>query len=206
MTKDIAKFKDENQISAAGKKFYQDLLDMKITSQEKFQEVYTQTAQAKLFTKAVEEYFEPMRKPAYDSYQAILAKIKQAKDYFLKAEKVGKEKISGWHKLQAKKAAEATAKAEAKAMAKAEKTGEEYVPPPAVPNKAQADGMATVENYEVEISDWMAVIKAVAAGKLPRNIVSINVGEAKRLANAAKGQIDLPGFKVYRKDIVRMKV
>ena len=79
------------------------------------------------------------------------------------------------------------------------------MPPPPVQSKAEAKGLAMVENYEVEIVDWMAVIKAVAAGKLPRNLVSINLGEAKRLANAAKGAIDLPGFKIERKDIPQVR-
>lgn len=203
-TKEVATFKDENQITKIGQGFYNELAAIKITSHEKFQQVFLLTQQSKLFQKAVDEYFEPIRAPQYDALQATYKKIKDAKDYFAKGERIGKEKIRGWHELQARKAAEQQAKLEEKAQAKAEEKGAEFVPPPPVANKAQAQGLVMQENYEIEISDWDLLVATIAKGKLPRNFISVNAGEIKRFANAAKGQVEIPGVRVYRKDIPKV--
>lgn len=101
--------------------------------------------------------------------------------------------------------AEAIRKAQEKELKrlekKAEKTGTPFVPPPpapVMPAKVQVSGMSSRTNYKARVTDFMALVKAVAAGKVQMEVLQANESALNALAKIqAKTGPLLPGVEAY---------
>lgn len=84
---------------------------------------------------------------------------------------------------------------------KAEKTGTPFVPPPpapVLPQKVQATGMSYRTNYKARVTDFMALVKAVAAGKVQPEVLKVNESTLDKLAKIqGKAGPMMPGVEAY---------
>lgn len=62
----------------------------------------------------------------------------------------------------------------------------------------KAKGISTSEIWSAQVTDKMALIKAIAAGQAPEDLVDINMPLANKLAKALKGGLCYPGLKAVR--------
>ncbi|MDE3023249.1 MAG: hypothetical protein KGI54_15605 [Pseudomonadota bacterium] len=63
----------------------------------------------------------------------------------------------------------------------------------AVQPKAKASGISTREIWHAEITDKMALIKAVAAGQVSHTVIDANMIALNKIAVALKGDMNYPG-------------
>jgi len=68
------------------------------------------------------------------------------------------------------------------------------IPEPALP---KVKGLSTRENWQCEVTDKMALIKAVAAGTAPATLIEPNTQALNKLAKTLKQDMDYPGTRVY---------
>lgn len=88
------------------------------------------------------------------------------------------------------------------------------LPMPVIPDaKVQLEGTATYEDYDIEITDLLAFIKAVAAEEIPlkgivqrkpQAILDVRESVVKYFARSAKGNLDWPGLKITPKTKFRV--
>lgn len=64
-------------------------------------------------------------------------------------------------------------------------------------------GLAVPRTYKAEVTDLMKLIKAVAAGKAPITLITVNQVVLDGLAKNTEGQINLPGVRCYAVDSTR---
>lgn len=222
MSKNLVKITSENQIVKLAKTYAERVEDLKITSREKFVEMAGIISDAKLWIKAIEEYFEPIRQPAYDSLQAIYGKINEAKKPFQSAEKIGKQRMKGWEQIEATRAREAEAKqraaiaaAEAKQRAAAEEAKANGAPPPVfspppvakpVENKAKTlvKGVQFVDNWKGRVTDTRELLKAILTEKAPKNFIVANTSKIYDFAQSTSGKVAVPGIEWYNDKTVKV--
>ncbi len=74
--------------------------------------------------------------------------------------------------------------------------------PPPRPAPRAVQGVSSRKVWKTEVTDPMALIRAVAAGQAPANLVTIDTGKLDQLARAMDGAIDYPGVRVYQDRII----
>ena len=191
------------------------------------QEAYENAAQVlidiKSHKKKVEELFGPQAKAAYDAWQTSLAQKKKFMKPLQDAEKVIKEKVSDYEIEQerlererieaaAKEAALAEAEMKAELDAQIEEAEDEeekeilmesrdevYVPiVTPKPTIKKSTALASQKDIKIEVTDPIALLKAVVNGKLNLDInklVNFKVGVIKSYAKAT-GTKAIPGVKI----------
>lgn len=146
--------------------------------------------------KLVEGTIEPFRKRSYDFYKGILDQKKQMLDPGDKAIKHLKQQIAAYVKqIEAKQREERERLIEA-----AKETGDYEVEV-----ETQVPEVATVSTrskWVAELTDIKALCRAVADGKAPASIVTLNQSEANRVAKSLKGSVRIPGIRVREEKIV----
>jgi hypothetical protein len=197
---DIIKYQNQGEIESRGHEIFEAAKQMKINSQLSYEAVVEHNKNIKRFIEGVIAFMKPMKQKTHEAHRAVCDQEKILLEPFQKADSLERQRMRGWYELQKKKAEEKRAAV----VAAAEEKGEEPPPPPVVSNKAKVDGVAYQENYEVTLVDWDKFVKAVAAGKLPRNFILVQLGEVKRYANNTKGQMEIPGVHIERKDIPKV--
>jgi phage-related minor tail protein len=93
----------------------------------------------------------------------------------------------------------------AAAKGKAEKAealrakAEEYVAPPVFvpPVVSQASGTAFKKTWKAEVTDLPAFLKAVAEGRAPLGVISINESALNAYAKGVKGTMAVPGLRFF---------
>lgn len=170
--------------------------------------------------------FGPMKKKAHEAHKEILAQEKKHDDPLIAAERVLKqEKIAPFldRREQEERAERARLEAEARQRdedarlaeaANLEAAGEREAaervldepamapPAPTLPPKPKATGVSTRKAYVVEVVDLMALVRDVAAGKAPINVLVPNESALRKMADALKGDLPYAGVKVTQKRIV----
>lgn len=178
------------------------------------------------FRKRLKDYFEGLRKPAYDAYQAVLNKFKDADSPAEQAEKIIKAEIRRFEQDQERLRQELQRKAqeEAENRAKLEQLeaaamAEEFgaspekvqqiaaqpviaVAPPVERTFDRSRGVSTRENWKAEVKDMKALCKAIGAGKVPVNYVLPNESVLNARARADKTTLNIPGVVAYNDTVV----
>lgn len=149
---------------------------------------------------------------AYDSTKKAHEDVKTLRNSFDNPLAIAEEGLRGRIGIYTKQENERRAKeAEAIRVAqekelkklekKAEKTGVPFVPPmpaPVLPQKVQVSGMTTRTNYKAKVTDFMALVKAVAAGKVQPEALQANDSALDKLAKIqGKEGPMFPGVAVY---------
>lgn len=68
---------------------------------------------------------------------------------------------------------------------------------PVVPAQPKVSGVSTRENWKAEVTDLMALVKAVAAGDASLTLIQANTTEINKRARALKSEFSVPGIRVY---------
>ncbi len=75
-------------------------------------------------------------------------------------------------------------------------------PPAAAAPLRKVKGQSSRKVYEGEVFDPDAMLRGVLDGKIPRNVIKIDMGAMNKGINALGGQVDYPGVRVTQKRIV----
>lgn len=172
------------------------------------------------------DYWEPLRKQAYDVYDGILQKKADGDKPLEAAERQLKSAILTWDQEQERirQAAQRKAQEEAERLERernlaaavaAEQAGadEEQVtaimeaPPVAVapvlaPSYQRAAGVSSRDHWVAEVTDIKALCRAIAAGKASTEFVMPNQSALDKTASALKLTMAVPGVIARNKPIL----
>lgn len=108
-----------------------------------------------------------------------------------------------------KEALEAVKKGDEEALARAEAEKEmvdpqDHLPVPAPPEK-MPQGVSTRANWQAEVTDLPALIRAVMEGHAPKNFIGANEKAIGKYAKATEGTRKIPGVRFYDKRTVTLR-
>jgi len=174
--------------------------------------------------KELDDQRKRMTKPLDDSKKEIMDFFRAPLDFLADAESILKRAIAGYQEAQERAAREAQAKLDAEArkqqerfLARAEKAEESgkvekaqelaiqaanTVAPVIAANVAKAEGISSRKNWKAEVTDKLALVQAVAAGKLPISMLDVNMTSLNAIAKATKGEVEYPGVRFYHETVV----
>jgi len=172
----------------------------------------------------VNETFDPIIKKAHEAHREAIAKKKKVEAPLIEAENIVKPAMAAYDTLQRQRVEaerrrleeEARKRAEDEALAAAlhaEKQGEIEeaeaiinepleVAPIVQPAATKVAGVSYRENWTADITDMMALVKAVAAGEQPLSLLVINMPALNQMARALKAELKIPGVKAVCHKIV----
>lgn len=178
------------------------------------------------FRKKWKDYWETLRVPAYKAYQGILDKFKEGDAPAEAAERQVKAEIRRWddeqeriqQELQRKAQAEAERQAEEerlRAAIVAEESGANeqevaaivdapvaVVAAPVAPTYAKVSGISKRDNWKAKVTDLKALVKAVAAGKVPIEYILPNEQALNARAKADKQTLNIPGVVAWNDSVI----
>ena len=96
---------------------------------------------------------------------------------------------------EARKARETAAKAAEKVEARTQEAAEVFVPVAEVEVTEKAKGQSVKLLWRAEVTDPIALCKAIVDGILPINMIDPNMKELNKLANTFKDRMSYPGLK-----------
>lgn len=163
--------------------------------------------------KAMKELTEPLKK-AEDwikrqivDYNREIERVRL--EAAIKAQKEAEEKLRQEKERLDKIAMEAAEKNDESAFEEAtqesESITEQDFTPVQQPKEAMPTGVSTRKNWQVEITDLKALIKAVMEGHAPENFIIANEKAIKQWAKAVGDTQKIPGIKVYDKGTVSLR-
>lgn len=179
----------------------------------------------KALRKEIDATFDPVVRKAHEAHRAACDAKKKHEAPLVEAEGIVKRAISAYvtaeEQRRRQEAAEAAAKArreaEERALAEAaaleaagEKEQAERVieevemapPPPPPPPAVKAQGVSTREKWTAEVVDFAALVRAVAAGRAPMALLSVNQSALNKQAEALKGELAYDGVKARMERVV----
>lgn len=71
---------------------------------------------------------------------------------------------------------------------------------PVVPESTKVAGVSTRKVWKGEVTDMMALVKAVAAGNAPVTLLTVDKAELGQMARSLKGAVQYPGVRFYSED------
>lgn len=162
--------------------------------------------------KECDKAFDDDIKRWYDGHKAAIATKARYQAPFKQVEAIIKPKISAYMDEQARLRREAEAKAQQEAQlaaaVEAESAGDAqqaeeilngqgtmFVPPVMLPPAAKVAGVSSREVWRAEVVDLMALIRAVASGQVPSNVLEANTTVLGGLARSLKGNLRIPGVR-----------
>jgi hypothetical protein len=173
--------------------------------------------------KAVVDRFEPRRVEKYGEYQAVLDERNALTGRLDAAERAVKKIVKDYALEQDRKRAEeerlrrieqdkAKKKEEDRLLSEAERTGDEsYLNRPVIAPVApvqtaaapKVSGVSFAETWYAEVTDFKALVAAVAAGTVALSVLQPDQRVLGAMAKALKGSMSLPGVRVYSDKTVR---
>lgn len=177
----------------------------RITNHDEARTVSAYTELAQSLIDEIDKEFEPMAKAAYELHRTITGRRNKHKEIPQKALTIGKTLIGAWHRhlaeeqrrekerleKEAQEQAEAQRQREIEAAMDDGASNEEIEdrlaePAPApvvhIPKQDTGTSQSTRKKFKLEIANDSEIIKAVAAGKLPKGIIKIDLGKANKNA------------------------
>lgn len=168
--------------------------------------------------KRISDVFDPHIKRAHDAHKSLVAEKKEHETQLIEAEGHIKRAMIGFQQEQERIRLEAEARAqeaarkerekmEAQAAKAAEKGKVEraealqqqaaaIVTPILAPTTPKVSGISTRTTYKATVVDKLALIVAVAEGKVPLNALDVNMPFLNNQARAMKETLAYPGVKV----------
>lgn len=175
--------------------------------------------------KQIDACFDPIIKKAYEAHKEAKAQKTKVEAPLVEGEGILKSAMATYNTEQERRAEEARQRAEADARkraedeqvaaaAQAETEGDkataeailnapvEVAPIVAPPPSPKVAGVSYRENWSAQVTDTMALIKAVAAGEQPVTLLQVNLPALNQMARALKGAMRLPGVKAVCEKVV----
>lgn len=151
---------------------------------------FQKTVKAK--RKEIEDFFRPEIDAAHQLHKRLVAKLKVFTDPLDKAVTVTSPAISAYmYKRQAEEKA-----AQEKATKAAEKKG---LPAPVLNSTFEKPkGITATETWNAEVTDLSALVRAVAAKKVPIVAVEANMKFLNEQAKSLEKMLDYPGVKAVK--------
>lgn len=216
----------ESQALAAESEGSRDIAEtIVIASPETYQWAGEQLREIKSKAKELDERRKKITKPLDEAKKQVMDLFRPALEFLTQAETIIKRKMIVYQSEQEKIRREAEAKAreaqrkeqerleeqarkaEAKGKAEqAEALRQQADMTPAVvvaPEAPKANGTSIRTDWEAEVMDKKALIKAIAAGTAP-DVLDVNMKTLNQMARALKDQLNIPG--VRARQVERMAV
>ena len=162
--------------------------------------------------KRISEWFAPMRENAHRAWKAIVARESELDSKPAEVEAACKRMLAAWQDKEqeririeqkkldddARKAAAAAAMADGdKKQAAAITSGKvAVVSTTVVQASPKLAGVSTRSLWQAEVTDKMALIKAVAQGKCPQEYLTLNMTALNAVARSTRGQVTIPGVQI----------
>ena len=159
--------------------------------------------------KRIEDAFKPIKDAAYARHKAICAKEKEKIADFVTGEMEAKGKLTDFVLAENKRRQEEQerldAEARKKAIADAKKDGDKalanaikngvvpVVSEQVVQQPVKIDGFSVRSQKVGTVSDKLALIKAVAQGRVHHAVLDVNTVELNKLVRATAGTLAIPG-------------
>ena len=190
----------------------------RIATAPQFEEAGAKLMGIKTLLKKIADTFDPHIKRAHDAHKSLVAEKKQHEAPLMEAEGHVKRAMLGFQQEQERirlaaeaKAQEAARKEREKLVAQAAKAAEKgktekaealqmqaaaVVTPILAPTTPKLAGISTRITYKATVVDKLALIVAVAEGKVPLNAVDVNMPFLNNQARAMRETLAYPGVKV----------
>lgn len=190
----------------------------RVTKSGEYLEAAGKLQAIKALAKKIDETFDPHIKRAFDAHRSLVAEKKLHLQPLEQAEGHIKRAVLGYQQEQERIRREHEAKAQEEARkereklearaAKAAEAGkvekaaeltaraDSVVTPLLAPSVPKIAGISTRVTYKATVIDKMALIQAVAAGKVPMNALDVNMPFLNNQARAMKETLAYPGVKV----------
>jgi hypothetical protein len=171
--------------------------------------------------KRIAEVHDPVIKAAHNTHKAALDAKKRLAEPIETLKKAASKKMTAWYQAEQARIAEerraaeerARKEAEEKRLREAEALAQagmkeaasvaldapldvaEFIKAPELP--IAAAGVSYRANWKVEVIDFMALIKAVAAGQLPTTVLLPNLPALNQMAKAYRNTQEIPGVRQF---------
>jgi len=194
-----------------------------ITTNDEFQQVGTRLREIVTRRRDIDDERKRLVRPIDEARARIQELFRPALDNLARAEQLLKGGISRWNTEQdrlrriAEAEAEAAARKEsdrlaalaerAAAAGKFEKAAAlegaaDSVPIAEVAEPPKARGISTRESWKANVVDKGALVQAVADGKVPLDVLDVNMTVLNQMARALKSNLHYPGVEAVRETIV----
>ena len=219
MGKELVKYERESDLSQAGVAYRNNVDALKITSREKYSEMVALMLESKRYIKSVKDFYDNLRIKTKEAYDAVLADIRKYSMPFQDAERIAKQRISGWERVEADRKSKAEAKqaaiiaeAEAKQKAAEEEAKKNNAPPPVfapppiaapVQNHAKVEGITFQDHWVGHVVNCKELCRSIAISKASVDFIRIEQGAINRFGQATKGKIAVPGIEWKNEKIVK---
>lgn len=139
---------------------------------------------------AIVAKFKESKDAAHKAHSSICSMEKEHLVPLKDAEAIVKKQISGYLVAQ-----EERRQREQEKLLKKAKPGAEVA---VVPEVAKPQGVALRETWRAEVTDFMAMVKAVASGKVPPSYLLPNEQLLNQQARSLKAELRIPGVKAVK--------
>jgi hypothetical protein len=197
-----------------------------ITDNESYTLAANTLKSIKDYLRRVDERLEPGKKAAYAAYQEWLDLIRDAKAPYLEAEAHIKLQIAAYQReeeikrqAEERRLREIARKQEEERrlqdaiLAEQEGNHDEaeailqetacVVPPIVEKSMPKVEGISTTLIWRARVTNLMALVRAVARGEAPLNLLMANDTAVNGMARSLKGSMRYDGIEVYSETIVR---
>ena len=194
-----------------------------ITTNDEFQQVGTRLREIVTRRRDIDDERKRLVRPIDEARARIQELFRPALENLARAEQLLKAAISRWNAEQdrlrriAEAAAAEAARKESDRLAaqaqRAESKGQfekaaalegaaDSVPIAEVAEPPKARGISTRESWKANVVDKGALVQAVADGKVPLDVLDVNMTVLNQMARALKSNLHYPGVEAVREDIV----
>ncbi len=187
---------------------YLDALDMRVA--------------LKTLDKQIETFFEPMKKAAWESHRSICNRETEVRGPIQKADAIIKPATEAWKAAADAAAAKKQAEDDARAMEQEKarlqaisqeliaqgqpEAAAELVSQPVVTRSLatvqsaapKVAGVSYADTYEPEVVDVLKLLKAAAAGKVPKAVFAVDMVFLRKRATDLKFELNYPGVVVHK--------
>lgn len=213
---------NEIELSAKARDLAESVKLVQITSPETYATAANGLQLIKGMTKEIQDFFAPLKSKAHASWKALTTAEAEKLAPLVEAERFAKGAMTTWQLEQEAKARveqrrledEARKRAEEEKLLDAidaEQAGEpevaerilaEPVVAPVVrvaPPVPQVAGISMRETWSAEVVDLMALVRAVAEGKVPLRVLVVDSVFLNGQARALRGDLNYPGIRAVSK-------
>lgn len=190
-----------------------------ITSSAEYERAGRHLTTIKALLGKIRETFDPIVRAAHEAHRIATSKRAEHADPLLEAERTIKGKMGSYladeeRKRRAEEARLAAIAREQEEQARLEEAvaleaageGEAALavleepalppPPPVAAQPPRASGVSARDSYSAEVTDLLALVRAVAEGKAPVTYLLANTSTLNQWAKATRGTVKLPGVVV----------
>jgi hypothetical protein len=220
--------KFDTEIKAEGAEIMVSVETLAVVDQASYGAANTIIERCDTALKRIAEVHDPVIKAAHNAHKAALDAKKRLAEPIEALKKAASKKMTAWYQAEQARIAEERRAAEERARKEAEEKRlreaealiqagmneaasvaldapldvAEFIRAPELPTAAA--GVSYRANWKVEVVDFMALIKAVAAGQLPTTVLLPNLPVLNQMAKAYRNTQEIPGVRQFN-DVTQAK-